>query len=94
MLGQCSIGGVSDLNSRIFVYEVANLSQNEATTLSQVPIRTSHNHFFQVPFSRMNRETQRILAMGGKIVNIQPLNSAQVAATAADAPSKTETSKE
>ncbi|KPQ35436.1 MAG: phycocyanin-associated rod-terminating linker protein CpcD [Phormidesmis priestleyi Ana] len=74
MLGQCSIGGASELNSRIFVYEVAGLSQNEVTTLSQAPIRASHNQFFQVPFARMNQEMQRILLMGGKIVNIQPLS--------------------
>lgn len=90
MLGQCSTGGVSGSNSRIFVYEVAGLSQNEMTTLSQVPIRTSHNQFIQVPFSRMNHETQRILALGGKIVTVQPLNSERAAATA----SKAEASEE
>ncbi len=82
MLGQCSVGGASDLNSRIFVYEVAGLSQSEATTLSEAPIRASHNQIFQVPFSRMNQEMQRILALGGKIVNVQPLNAEQAVAKA------------
>ncbi|MGD1865198.1 MAG: phycobilisome linker polypeptide [Phormidesmis sp.] len=80
MLGQCSTGGVSELNNRIFVYEVTGLSQNEMTIRSQSPIRTSHSQFFQVPFSRMSQEMQRILRLGGEIVNIQPL-SIQNAAT-------------
>ena len=80
MLGQCSTGGVSELNNRIFVYEVTGLSQNEMTIRSQSPIRTSHSQFFQVPFSRMSQEMQRILRLGGELVNIQPL-SIQNAAT-------------
>ena len=80
MLGQCSTGGVSELNNRIFVYEVTGLSQNEMTIRSQSPIRTSHSQFFQVPFSRMSQEMQRILRLRGEIVNIQPL-SIQNAAT-------------
>ena len=80
MLGQCSTGGVSELNNRIFVYEVTGLSQNEMTIRPQSPIRTSHSQFFQVPFSRMSQEMQRILRLGGEIVNIQPL-SIQNAAT-------------
>lgn len=89
MLGQFSTSGISDLNSRIFVYEVAGLSQNDVTTLSQVPIRNSHNQFFQVPLSRMNHEMQRILSLGGKIVNVRPLNSQQAAiASEASSPAK------
>lgn len=86
MLGQGFTGGVSDSNRRIFVYEVAGLSQNDMTALSQAPIRTSDNQFFQVPFSRMNQEMQRILSIGGTIVNIQPLNARNAAAAADKAP--------
>ncbi|MEM6868048.1 MAG: phycobilisome linker polypeptide [Cyanobacteria bacterium P01_C01_bin.121] len=75
MLGQYFASGVSESSRRIFVYEVAGLSENDMTALSQAPIRTSQNQFFQVPFSRMSREMQRILSLGGKIVNIQPLDA-------------------
>ncbi len=75
MLGQGFTSDVSDASSRIFVYEVAGLSQNDRTTLSQTPIRASGNQFFQVPYSRMNQEMQRISALGGKIVDIKPWNS-------------------
>ncbi|MEL6940364.1 MAG: phycobilisome linker polypeptide [Cyanobacteria bacterium J06598_1] len=84
MLGQCSSGSVSELNNRIFVYEVTGLSQNEITTLSQAPIRTSHRQFFQVPFSRMSQEMQRILRLGGEIVNIQPLSAQNATAVASE----------
>ncbi|MGB5913901.1 MAG: phycobilisome linker polypeptide [Phormidesmis sp.] len=84
MLGQCFTGGASDLEGRIFVYEVAGLSQNEMTELSKAPLRTSDNQSFQVPFSRMNQEMQRILSLGGKIVNIQLLNSKNAVATASE----------
>jgi len=90
MLGQCFTSGASDLEGRIFVYEVAGLSQNETTALSQAPLRTSDNQSFQVPFSRMNQEMQRILSLGGKIVNIQLLNSKKAVSTASEASSEKE----
>ncbi len=105
MLGQYFTSGASDLDSRIFVYEVAGLSQNEVTALSKAPLRTSHNQFFQVPFGRMNHEMKRILSLGGKIVNIrlldaqpssaqpssvQPSSLENNAATAAETPSEKE----
>ncbi|MGC1309544.1 MAG: phycobilisome linker polypeptide [Phormidesmis sp.] len=74
MLGQRIAGGASQSDSRIFVYEVAGLSQNEVTSRQQSPIRASHNQFLQVPFHRMNEEMQRIVLLGGKIVDIRPLN--------------------
>ncbi|NJM99550.1 MAG: phycobilisome linker polypeptide [Phormidesmis sp. RL_2_1] len=81
MLGQYATSGLSGKDSRIFVYEVAGLSQNEATSRSQPPIRSSRNQFFQVPFHRMSEEMQRILALGGKIVNILPLDEFKSATT-------------
>lgn len=82
MLGQCATSGASGVDNRIFIYEVTGLSQNEVTARSRSPIRTSQNQFFQVPFHRMNDEMQRILMLGGKIVNIRPLNASET--TSAD----------
>jgi phycocyanin-associated, rod len=83
MLGQSSIsrgsGAVAD--SRIFVYEVTGLHQNDATTQCDPQIRTSSNTFMQVPMNRMNDTMQRITNLGGKIVSIHPLS--QSAAPAA-----------
>lgn len=76
MLGQQSTRGTfSTVDSRIFVYEVTGLSQNEVTAQSQLPIRSSNSQFLQVPFHRMNEEMQRIVRLGGEIVNIRPLNA-------------------
>ena len=84
---------MSESNRRIFVFEVAGLSQNERTTLSQTPIRTSGNQFFQVPYSRMNQEMQRILALGGQIVSVQPLSTANATAAASKAASRKKVSE-
>ncbi|MGB7086637.1 MAG: phycobilisome linker polypeptide [Phormidesmis sp.] len=75
MLGQCANSAASSSDSRVFVYEVAGLSQNEASARSRSPIRSSSNQFIQVPFARMNEEMQRITAMQGSIVNIFPLDA-------------------
>lgn len=76
MLGQQATRGTfSTVDSRIFVYEVTGLSQNEVTAQSQLPIRSSNSQFLQVPFHRMNEEMQRIVRLGGEIVNIRPLNA-------------------
>ncbi|MEO0535947.1 MAG: phycobilisome linker polypeptide [Cyanobacteria bacterium P01_A01_bin.123] len=81
MLGQYSTSGVSGLENRIFVYEVAGLRQNEVTVSHQSPIRTSDNQSIQVPFHRMNEVMRSITLLGGKIVNIRPLNAPEVAST-------------
>lgn len=60
--------------SRSFQVEVLGLQQNEVTTQNNYPIRSSASVFITVPFSRFNEELQRINRLGGKIVNIQPLN--------------------
>ena len=62
--------------SRIFVYEVEGMRQNQATDQTSHPIRSSGNVFISVPYDRMNQEMRRILRMGGKIVSIRPLNGA------------------
>ncbi|MFB2982587.1 ferredoxin--NADP reductase [Microseira sp. BLCC-F43] len=62
-------------SSRVFVYEVVGLRQNEVTDKANSPIRRSGSVFITVPYNRMNQEMQRIARMGGKIVSIQPLTS-------------------
>ena len=59
--------------SRVFVYEVVGLRQNEETDKMNYPIRKSGSVFVRVPYNRMNQEMRRITRMGGKIVNIQLL---------------------
>ncbi|MGD1859530.1 MAG: phycobilisome linker polypeptide [Leptolyngbyaceae cyanobacterium] len=76
MLGQYATGSASSADSRIFVYEVTGLSENALTVGNQFPIRSSDSQFIQVPFHRMNDVMRRITRLGGEIVSIQPLNSA------------------
>ncbi|MFK8182585.1 MAG: phycobilisome linker polypeptide [Phormidesmis sp.] len=71
MLGQRFAGAAAD--SRIFIYEVTGLHQNEVTQYQSNPIRSSDSQFIQVPFNRMSEVMQRITTMQGKIVNIFPL---------------------
>lgn len=73
MLGQYATNSASGVDSRIFVYEVSGLSENEVTANSKSPIRSSDNQFIQVPVHRMNEVMRRITLLGGKIVNIRPL---------------------
>ena len=76
MLGQF-LGGRSSgspSGSRLFRYEVTGLSQNDQTDKMEYPIRSSASIFITVPYERMNQEMQRITQMGGKIVNIEPVN--------------------
>lgn len=74
-----SISGVaanSKSGSRIFVYEVEGMRQNQATDQTSHQIRRSGNVFISVPYDRMNQEMRRITRMGGKIVSIRPFNGA------------------
>lgn len=66
----------TEFGNRMFVYEVVGLRQNEETDKTNYPIRQSGSVFITVPYSRMNQEMQRITRLGGKIVSIQPLTSA------------------
>jgi ferredoxin--NADP+ reductase len=58
--------------SRLFVYEVEGLRQNQETDKTEYPIRKSGSVYITVPYSRMNQEMQRITRMGGRIVSIRP----------------------
>lgn len=77
MFGQTTVGGAanSPSGSRMFRYEVVGLRQNQETDRNNYDIRRSGSVFITVPYNRMNEEMQRILRMGGKIINIEPLSS-------------------
>ncbi len=62
--------------SRVFVYEVVGLRQNQETDKTSYPIRQSGSLFITVTYKRMNEVMRRIGRMGGKIVSIQPWTSA------------------
>ena len=72
MLGQSAIIGSSSspAKSRVFIYEVSGLKQNEQNDNNSYQLRSSGNVFIKVPYARMNEEMQRISKMGGRIVNI------------------------
>jgi sulfite reductase alpha subunit-like flavoprotein len=71
MLSQLTTGKSAN---RVFRYEVSGLRQNQETEKTDYPIRNSGTVFIMVPYNRMNQEMQRITRLGGKIVNIHPLN--------------------
>jgi ferredoxin--NADP+ reductase len=60
----------TEAGSRVFLYEVVGIRQNEENDNRVPAIRNSGSIFIRVPYSRMNQEMQRIARMGGKIVNI------------------------
>ena len=72
MLGQSAlVGSASNPSaSRVFLYEVTGLRQNDANDKNNYPVRRSGSTFIRVPYARMNEEMQRITRMGGTIVNI------------------------
>lgn len=73
-----SAAGVSkntSSGSRLFVYEVEGLRQNQETDKMDYPIRRSGSVFITVPYERMNQEMRRITRMGGKIVSIRPVTA-------------------
>ena len=77
MFGQTTVGtgGISSSASRVFRYEVVGLRQNEESDKNNYEIRRSGSVFITVPYNRMNEEMQRILRMGGRIVNIETLTA-------------------
>ncbi|BAZ52094.1 oxidoreductase FAD/NAD(P)-binding subunit [Nostoc sp. NIES-4103] len=79
MYNQGAVEGAANTESgsRVFVYEVVGLRQNEETDQTNYPIRNSGSVFIRVPYNRMNQEMRRITRLGGKIVSIQPLNGQQ-----------------
>jgi ferredoxin--NADP+ reductase len=76
MYNQGAVEGAAntELGSRVFVYEVVGLHQNEETDKTNYPIRKSGSVFIKVPYNRMNQEMRRITRLGGKIVSIQPFS--------------------
>jgi phycocyanin-associated rod protein len=78
MTGQTILAGsVSSSASRVFRYEVVGLRQNQASDKNKFNIRRSGSVFITVPYSRMNEEMQRIGRLGGKIVKIESLSTAE-----------------
>ncbi|WOD41075.1 phycobilisome linker polypeptide [Nodosilinea sp. E11] len=75
MLAQNAFGSQTASGSRVFLYEVKGLRQNDESDRNNYPIRQSGSTFIKVPYSRMNEEMQRITRMGGKIVSIQSLSA-------------------
>ena len=76
----------TEAGSRVFLYEVVGIRQNEETDNRTPAIRNSGSIFIRVPYSRMNQEMQRIARMGGKIVNIhlQDVNQPNGQVTSSD----------
>lgn len=76
MYNQGAVDGAvnSASGSRLFLYEVVGLRQGEDSSLSNYPIRKSGSVFIRVPYNRMNQEMRRIARLGGKIVNIYPVD--------------------
>ena len=70
-------------DSRSFIFEVVGISNCESVSYS---IRKSGTTFITVPYSRMNKEIERITRLGGKIVNITPAGSGAPTPTATPAP--------
>ncbi len=85
--------GNSAANNRLFVYEVIGLRDNGSTNVATELIRRSGSIFITVPYQRMNQEMRRIASLGGKILNIRPLNggseTAAMASSGDSAPAPT-----
>jgi len=77
MYNQGAVEGAANIESgsRVFVYEVVGLRQNEETEQANYQIRQSGSVFIKVPYNRMNQEMRRLTRLGGKIVSIQPLTA-------------------
>jgi ferredoxin--NADP+ reductase len=64
----------SSANNRLFIYEVIGL-RDASSGSSTDKIRQSGSTFITVPYQRMNQEMRRIAKLGGKILNIRPMNA-------------------
>jgi len=95
MYNPSAAGGAANTSSssRVFVYEVVGLRQNEQTDQTNYPIRRSGSVFITVPYNRMNEEMRRIARLGGQIVSIRPLSSAR-SQTVAQEPGKVSSAPE
>ncbi len=65
----------NDKNHSIFLYEV--IINPKMGRLNQIDglFQRRGKFYLRVPYGRMRRETQRISRLGGKIVNIIPINT-------------------
>jgi ferredoxin--NADP+ reductase len=83
--------------NRLYVYEVEGFNQGNQTNGLNAPFRVSGPVKFTVPYSRMSQETQRIMRLGGKIINIYPAGDEAMAhaktSPAAPAPAQQSTPK-
>ena len=71
----------NDKSNRVFLYEVViNPKMGKFTGINGLFQRRG-KLYIKVPYERMNQEMQRISRLGGKIVNIFPLNSANNGST-------------
>jgi ferredoxin--NADP+ reductase len=64
-------------NSRLFVYEIVGLRDNQSVDASTEKVRTSGSKFITVPYQRMSQEMRRIARLGGKILSIRPLGTGE-----------------
>ncbi|MFN6580501.1 MAG: phycobilisome linker polypeptide [Aulosira sp. ZfuVER01] len=85
MLGQSALtrASSSSSSSRVFVYEVEGLRQNEQTENNKYQIRNSSTILIQVPYNRMNEEMRRITRLGGRIVGIRSASESSTETEAA-----------
>lgn len=74
MYNQGAVEGAASVESgsRVFVYEVVGLRQNQESAQMNYPIRKSGSVFIKVPYNRMTQEMRRITRLGGTIVSIKP----------------------
>lgn len=82
MFGQTAQGsttGLSDSATRMFRVEVTGLRQSSQSNQLSYQIRRSGSVFLSVPYNRMNEEMQRINRLGGKILSIHPVVTADAA---------------
>jgi len=75
MYGQTTITTPNSAASRMYRIEVEGMRQSRESHKQLYPIRQSGSVFLTVPYSRLNEQMRRINRMGGKIVNIEPLNT-------------------
>ncbi len=68
----------------MYVIEVTGFGQGSNSGVTTSAVRRSGTTFIRVPYSRMNQEVQRISRLGGKIVNISPLNADSAAASSSN----------
>ncbi|MEA5509132.1 DUF1816 domain-containing protein [Crocosphaera sp. UHCC 0190] len=65
----------NDANNRVFLYEVVIQPQMAALNQINGLFQRRGKFYLKVPYKRMNQEMQRITRLGGKIVNIMPVNA-------------------